>query len=42
MFAPPIGDGCVSLMPLDDYGALVKWVLANPERIIGKRIGGAP
>lgn len=42
VFAAPIGVGCVPLMPLDDYGALVRWVLANPEKSVGKRIGGAP
>jgi hypothetical protein len=42
VFAAPIGDGSIPLMPLDEYGALVKWCLANPEKSLGKRISGAP
>jgi uncharacterized protein YbjT (DUF2867 family) len=42
VFAAPIGKGSVPLAPLDDYGALVKWVIENPERSIRKRVNGAP
>ncbi|KAF2492945.1 NAD(P)-binding protein [Lophium mytilinum] len=42
VFAAPIGEGSVPLMPLEDYGALVKWVLGHPEESVGKRIAGAP
>lgn len=42
VFMAPIGGGCVPLMPLGNYGALVKWVLANPETSVGRRISGAP
>jgi hypothetical protein len=42
VFAAPIGRGSMPLMPLDDYGALVKWVLENPGKSVGKRVNGAP
>ncbi|KAF2807119.1 NAD(P)-binding protein [Mytilinidion resinicola] len=42
VFAAPIGEGSVPLMPLDDYGALVKWVLRYPGESVGRRVAGAP
>jgi uncharacterized protein YbjT (DUF2867 family) len=42
VFAAPIGSGSVPFALLDDYGALVAWVLSHPEQSIGKRVSGAP
>jgi hypothetical protein len=42
IFAAPIGNGSMPLAPLDDYGALVAWVLSHPEKSVGKRVSGSP
>ncbi|UKZ92909.1 uncharacterized protein TrAFT101_007842 [Trichoderma asperellum] len=37
-FAAPIGDGNIPFIPLEDYGARVRWIFEHPEAAIGKKL----